>query len=301
MNLSQIIIDIASLHLIRSVYHFFTSHCSDRDCYQAFVDDMNADSRKMGLMNSYWVNASGLRDRDIEAYTTAHDIAKMGIYAFRQGSINQFWNVREHICTIKRPYIFSQKEKNKKIISTIPFDQLGGKYKILGAKTGTGDGYNGLMCVCDIGDGNIISGAILDATSEDIRFDAMSELMDIACQIVNRIPGVENRIVRNAKMACAYLLDSRGVEECIFKQNADVKYPPMSLSKVLAFITLSKYVSYYDEWIMVKPFDEKRNDLIRKWSKLKISSLIYLSLLPSCCTASDVLARHCGNIILNKL
>lgn len=300
MNLSHIIIDIASLHLIRSVYHFFTSHYSDRDCYQAFVDDMNADSSKIGLMSSYWVNASGLRDRDIEAYTTAHDIAKMGIYAYMQGSINQFWNVREYTCTIQKPYIFSKKKKYKKITSTIPFDQIGFRYKILGAKTGTGDGYNGLMCVCDIGNGKIVSGAILDATSENVRFDAMHELMDIAYNIINKIHGRDNKVVKNAKMACAYLLDSSGIEECIFEQNADIKYPPMSLSKVLAFITLSKYVSNYDEWIMVKPFDEKQNDLIKKWSKLKISSLIYLSLLPSCCTASDALARHCGNIILNK-
>ena len=94
MKLSELIRNILSLHMIRSVYHIFISHYSDRDCYQAFVDDMNADSSKMGLMSSYWVNASGLRDRDIEAYTTAHDIAKMGIYAYMQGSINQFWNAR---------------------------------------------------------------------------------------------------------------------------------------------------------------------------------------------------------------
>jgi D-alanyl-D-alanine carboxypeptidase len=300
MKLSQIIIDIASLHGIRSLYYHIASRYSDEDCYQAFVDEMNVDSQNIGLNDSLWVNASGLRDREIEAYTTAHDIAKMGIVAYKQGYINEFWSVKEYTCTIIKPYIHTLCNiKHKRVVSTIPYGKIGEKYKILGAKTGTGDGYNGLLCVCDIGDGNIISGAILDANLEELRFDAMNELVDIAYSIVNKKDNLNKR-VEKAQKACAYLLNQNGVVECIFKQNADIKYPPMSLTKVLAFMTMSKYISHYNEWIIVKPFDEKKNDLIKKWSKLQISSLIYLSLLPSCCTASDTLARHCGNIILNK-
>lgn len=303
MKLSEPLRNILSLHMIRSVYHRIKSRYSDEDCYQAFVDEMNSDSQKMGLNDSMWVNASGLRDQKNEAYTTAHDVAKMGILAYKQGRINEFWNAKEYTYSMLRPYVFTlSHKKQKRVISTILCDSIGERYKILGAKTGTGDGYNGLLCVCDIGDGNIISGAILDANLEELRFDAMNELMDIAYSVVNKEPLEKKRVVK-AKMACAYLLNQNGVEECIFKQDADIKYPPMSLAKVLAFLTMSKYISHYhyNEWIIVKPFDEKKkNDLIKKWSKLQISSLIYLSLLPSCCTASDTLARHCGNIILNK-
>ena len=295
MKISKILINIASLHLVRSVFHRVISPYSDKDCYQAFVDEMNRLSLEMGLNDSLWVNASGLRDREIEAYTTAHDIAKMGILAYGDGQINEYWSIKEYTCVIQKPYFFST-YKYKKLISTVPLNMIGKKYKILGAKTGTGDGYNGLLCICDIGDGNIISGAILDAKSEEYRFEAMNELMDIAYSIVNKRIH-KNMRVRKAHMACAYLLNQNGVGKCVFKQNADIKYPPMSLAKVLAFLTMSKYVSDYNEWILVKPYDEKENDLLKKWSKLQLTSLIYFSLLPSCCTASDALARYCGNII----
>ena len=109
----------------------------------------------------------------------------------------------------------------------------------------------------------IISGSILDAETEELRFEAMKELMDISYNIVNKIPTDGRNIVKNAKMACAYLLDMNGVEECIFMQNADIKYPPMSLTKVLAFMTMSKFIDNYNEWILIKPFDEKNNDIIK--------------------------------------
>ena len=138
-NIDKILINIVSLHMIRSVYYRIISCYSDDECYRTFVDEMNADSKRMGLTNSFWANASGLLDNEREAYTTANDVAKLGVIAYRQGKINPFWNLKYYTCTIQKPYILSINNiKTIRVISTIPYEYIGGKYKILGASYASG-------------------------------------------------------------------------------------------------------------------------------------------------------------------
>lgn len=293
--LNIFIYNILSLKHIRDrIYKLFKS---EKDClyYETFVREMNNFSSSLGLTNTNWINASGLQNNGTFSFSTARDMARMGLIAYMQDDINKFWSEKEYTLQIVKPYIIPLfNKKYKKAISTIPYTKLG-PYEILGAKTGTGDGYNALLCVCRVAN-KIVSGVVLDSVKESERFSVMKDLMDIALEQIRGNKHEATPRLEKAKMACAYVIEESELI-CIYEQNADSKYPVMSLAKVMTFMVFSKYIRNYSGLIRISPLDLDKSDILKSWEKVKICSLIYLMLLPSSCTAADALARYVGKLI----
>ena len=273
MSLAKFAVNILSLNFLRTFFYNIFLLKKEKRMYDAFINKMNSYSMSIGLKNTHWINASGLQQDGNFSYSTARDITRMGAIAYLQGDINTFWSIKDISYKVIKPYLIPfYPAKIKKAISTIPYIKLG-EYDIIGAKTGTGDGYNSLVCICKVS-GKVICGTILEAVHEDERFKAMEELMDI---VFNILRGNKERLtsIKRANKACAYLIEEKKLT-CIYEQNADTKYPVMSLTKIMTFMILSKYMNQYNFDITIKPIDLDKSDVLKPWDKVQLSSLIYL-------------------------
>lgn len=302
MSLVEYIRDIVSFNLFRTIYNKLVCKYSDDECYYAFVNKMNDNSKSWGLSNTHWINPSGLGEDSEYSYSTARDLAKLAAIAYKSGRINPFWSCKNHKCKIIQPYIIpGYSTKIRYAVSTIPDTYLNDQFLILGAKTGSGDGYYTLVMICEV-DGYVVSGAIMNAHSDDTRFEAMAELMEIA-KAVLKGKNVNRLSVSLASEACALLIDTTDNYKCLYEQNADKQSPAMSPTKVMSFLTMAQYIDDFDKLITIKPYDVDqkyaKGDGFKKWQKVKLSSLIYFSLLPSSCTSANIIARHVGYKILN--
>ncbi len=53
--------------------------------YDTFIQAMNDESEKLGCTGSHWTNANGLHD--VQHYTTAHDMARIGAAVYQKESV----------------------------------------------------------------------------------------------------------------------------------------------------------------------------------------------------------------------
>lgn len=186
------------------------------------------------------------------------------------------------------------------IFSTTPFNSVGNNFPIIGAKTGSGDGYYTLVMVCKICD-YIVSGAIMNAHDEQGRFKAINELMNIGYKILIDRVDFRNFKVFNAKNACLYSMDNSGGVNCIYTQNGDEKSAPMSTTKVMTLIVARKYIKDWNAMEYITPFDVKDddNDILHSWDKISIHDMKEAMMIYSSNVAANALARITGERILN--
>ena len=85
--MSSILINISRLNLCRAIWHKLHSKYSDAECYAAFVATMNAKAHEWGLINTKWINPSGLGENGRYSQSTANDLSLMAIRAFAIGGV----------------------------------------------------------------------------------------------------------------------------------------------------------------------------------------------------------------------
>lgn len=296
----SLIINIARLHLCRLIWHRVHSLHSDQKCYDAFIEAMNTQNVQWGMNHTHWINPSGLGESGIYSQSTARDLAIMAINVLGILRTEKYHGSNGYEINIKKPYLIPNHRKKKKVIySTIPYETIGAKYPIIGAKTGSGDGYQTLVMVCRIGE-YMVSGAIMNAKDGNSRYDAMDELMRLGDKILHDMD-ISNCSVTNAKNACLYALSKGEKLRCIYTQNADELSAPMSVTKVMTLALTEKYKINLTNKVYITPFDTNgiTDDILHEWDSLSIQDLINALMRCSSNVAANALARIIGDKIIN--
>ena len=290
---SKFIVNLAKCNLLRKIHHYILSTYSDEECWETFVQKMNDKNKEIGLANTNWINPSGLCENGQYSITTARDMAILVSHCARR----KFIPAKQ--ISIRRPYLFSrQRNRSKVLVPTTKIDVLGGKYPIVLSKTGSGDGFFTLAMICRVKNHNV-AGVIMDATSDEGRFEAMLQLMSKVDSILCSKDDFTE--VSEADKACAYLINEDGFS-CIYEQNADVLSPPMSITKLMTVLVVNEYYEKFDSKCYVTPFDVNKSvgsEGIYSWDSLTIRDLESATLVESLNVAANTLARVVGEKILN--
>jgi len=299
--MSSILINIARLNLCRTIWHKLHSKYSDAESYDAFVAAMNEQAKEWGLANTKWINPSGLGENGVYSQSTANDLSIMSLRAFGVKECKSH-DSQGYELSIKKPYLIPGHRSKKKIVySTTTIETIGDNYPIIGSKTGSGDGYQTLVMVCDI-KGIKVAGAIMNAEDEQGRFEAMDELMRIGYKILYEHGGTKNMKVSKAKNASLCVMDKEGKTNHIFTQNADEVSAPMSTTKVMTWAIARQYISDWQKMEYIIPFDTKEtgNDILYDWDKLTIEDMKQAMMRHSSNVAANAIARIVGAMILEK-
>lgn len=298
--MKSILVNIARLNLCRSMWHRWHTKYSDKECRDAFVEAMNAQALEWGMTKTRWINPSGLGEDGLYSQSTANDLAIMAMRVFGSQLMPKYFGHNPYVLHIKKPYLIpGHRYRDKAIYSTTRIETIGDNYPIVGAKTGSGDGFQTLVMVCKIAD-NIVSGAIMNAKDEQGRFDAMDELMRLGDKILH---GEKNAIecpIVNAKNACLYARDDNGNMKCIYAQNANESSAPMSTTKVMTLALVCKFEKEVNKMVYITPYDTKGvgDDSLHEWDKLAIIDLINVMMRESSNVAANALACIVGEKIL---
>lgn len=297
-------VDIAKCNFLRTIRHKLSSKYSDKDCYSAFVGRMNEKSIELGMNNTRWINPSGLGETGIYSMSTARDLARLTAAAIGNSLIKDCWGQKDRIINVKKPFIFRNNKKQKMLHSTLNYNELPKEYKVIGGKTGSGDGYNTLVLAWETG-GAVVAGAIMGASSEKGRFEAMSELMMVSEKSLKEtLSGSEN--VKSAHSACSYLVSGGSVVKCLYEKDSDFMSPPMSTTKIMTVLLASeirKDVVKSKQLHEIVPSDVRNTvlgDVLHKWEALSFEDMIAASLMSSSNVASNAIARIIGKEIIKK-
>lgn len=295
------LIHIARLNACRTLWHKLHSKYSDQECYEAFVTAMNAQAEEWGMNNTKWINPSGLGEDGAYSQSTAKELAIVAMHVFALNGSEKH-NTSGYELHIEKPYLIPGHQCKKKIIySTTQIETIGDNYPIIGVKTGSGDGYQTLVMVCEI-KGTMVSGAIMNAESDQGRFDAMDELMRIGADMLSGKSGTDLKKVMKARNACLYALAEDGTKKCIYTQAADEVSAPMSTTKVMTMVIAKRYIQDWESKEYITPFDARNDDsdILHEWDKLSIQDMMAAMMLNSSNVAANAIARIAGREILNN-
>lgn len=293
--IKALLVNMARLNYCRTIWNKLSSRYSDKECYDAFVATMNAQAKKWGMINTKWINPSGLGEDGVYSKSTANDLAIMALHVFHMQGIKYHGQEGCEI-VVKKPYIIPWHRFKKKIIySTTRIEAIGNGFPIIGSKTGSGDGYQTLVMVCDI-EGVKVAGAIMNAEDEQGRFEAMDELMRIAYEILHRHAENKSKSVTKARNASLCVMEENGSIKHIFAQNADEESAPMSTTKVMTMMIANRYINDFDRIEYVIPCDlrDDNGDVLHVWDKLSIKDMMAAMMLNSSNVAANAIARIAG-------
>ena len=302
--MKSILINIARLNLCRTIWHRWHAKYSDKECRDAFVEAMNAQATEWGMNNTHWINPSGLGENGFYSQSTANDLAIMAMHVFGMQPMTKYFGVDPYELHILKPYLIpGHRYRNKVIYSTTQVETIGENYPILGAKTGSGDGYQTLVMASKIAN-NIVSGAIMNAKDEQGRFDAMDELMRIGYKILVEHAEANQSKVHHARNACLYTKLPNGTISCLFAQDSEEQSAPMSTTKVTTMALIRKFEKDVNRMVYITPYDTKGvgDDSLHEWDELAIIDLINVMMRESSNVAANALARIVGEkILLTKI
>ena len=282
--------------------HLFRKPHTDQEYLAAFVELMNAKSNEIGLdPKTVWRNPSGKEDDGV-SISTAKSLAIMTAFATGYPELCEIWNKRTHVVKLKGKSVLT--------ISSSLFTNniLTSSFPILGGKTGSGynlEGtkeYNTLVCVTQINE-KMVAGAIMDATSQADRFEAMKQLFQATKAVMN---GNKPSIVTAATKACSvlipqcprtYLADKFSV---IYAQNENDVTGTMSIAKVMALMVILDHIKDIDRLVEIKSIDlySGSGAFLSEGDITSIKDLMYSMMLPSSNQAAQALGRITGEMIL---
>ena len=298
----QLIRDILAVKHLRYIWVRLTDAHSPMQCTEAFVGQMNAKAKNWGMINTHWINPSGLGVNGRYSQTTARDLAIMGLRAMDYPYLQKMWQTGlVYPMHITKPYIVHPKKHIiRRIASTVESMNIG-EFPILGIKTGAGDDYYTLVAICEIpGIEGYVSVAIMQASSIENRFEAMKEAL-FAAQ--NTLMGGGEINVTKARNACAYYQPKNGDAYCVYEQNADEVSAPMSTTKIMTLCVSLDNEKNTQRKIRIRPSDMKGTEgtsgnVFKEWEKVSLEDAMYAALLPSSNQAANAIAREIGKNIL---
>ena len=135
---------------------------------EKFIFLMNSEAKRLGLKNTYFVNPTGLDEKEINNYSTVNDLAKFTKYLLNFNKNNRdelLWN----ILSTKEINLYGQTLVNtNQLLTKIP--------GIIGGRTGwTSRAGGSLLLVLQVPEGYLIN-IILGTPTPESRFEAMEKL-----------------------------------------------------------------------------------------------------------------------------
>lgn len=259
-----------------------------------FTKYMNLFNSKNNFSNTFYINPSGLCEKDNFSYTSSFDVCRL-LFLCANNSIMR------NICSKMEAEINILRDKNNLIIpidSTMKRFPVLSNYNILIAKTGSGDGNENLACVIKHKD-KLVSCCILGADTHNCKFYDMKRLIDEAIGIIDSNK-INNFNIDTCKSFCAIDLNT---EKVLLSKNKDERLPSMSLNKLLTCLLVTENENILQKYLTVTKNDLKNTEntsgcLFQVNDHVTINDLLYALMLPSSNQAANILAN---NIKIKKI
>ena len=258
-----------------------------------FMKKVNGKASVLNMKDSFFTTPSGIGDETFNV-STARDLMQLMLAASKIEALNDIWCVKT-----KQIEINGENSRKLLVSSTLNSSAVDIAYPILSGKTGTWGNSCHIAAISNIDNKPIIT-IVLGAESDENRFKAINELMNISAQVLKEPTyDVERACIAyaDAAISCSFTDD----DFCIlFEQNADKQFPAASLTKILTVITALDYIRNSKEFLTIKSCD-LINDLhthFQKGDVLSIHDILYAMLLPSSNQAATALARYIGKYFL---
>ncbi len=150
-----------------------------------FTKLMNARAKEIGCTNTKFANASGVKTKTVQSYSTARDIVLIAREAFKNSDIKRIAGEATHTLAATNKNPERTLESTNLLLAGGTADTLTGKYKVkaydgvYAGKTGTTPEYSTTMVVaCNI-DGFSVYAVIMNSTLEK-RYSDITKLLDYA-------------------------------------------------------------------------------------------------------------------------
>ncbi len=253
---------------------------------KAFVGAMNDKASSIGVNNSHFSDPSGFVSEN--SLSTASDIATVFSHAMADPKLAAILEKNEHTMSIA-----GRARRSRVIESTICRDLFtDSDFRILAGKTGTSpdNAYN-VAFIARASDNSLFLCSLLGADSEEARWK--DSLTVLTCAYDKR-RGINTKTLDVT--AKSVLVSTYPEGEVVISKNSDSAIVPASLTKLIAALTASEYLTDWDVKVRVQ-----RNDMmkgsgnnLRYGDYVTVRDLFYDMLLPSSNTAAHVLARLVG-------
>lgn len=268
---------------------------TDTECVAAFMTEVNKKAVSIGMINSTFATPAG--DSSTKQ-TTAEDMALLTMIASGYKELAEVWG--------KDSYVIKPRNCSVTINvgTTVKNQILEASYPILGGKTGHYGNDMALGCVCEV-DGKQVAGYIAGAQTEDGRFTAMKELMDIANTIING--GTTTDTVESANCAVAILVPTyypmnyeQQTPITLYSQNPTTLVTPASTAKMITAITMLDWVDDVNETFTFAQSDMigGSGNVFSVGDVISFKDGLYALMLPSSNITAHAFARVVGRKIL---
>lgn len=266
-------------------------------CLTAFMTEVNKKASSIGMTNSNFVSPAGASDN---TQTNSTDMALLTMIASCYKEMAEVWNKNSY--TIKP----RNRNANINISTTVTNATLEASYSILGGKTGSWNSSRALACVCKVGEKQV-AGYIAGTTSDENRFLAMKELMDIASTIISG--GSTSSTVTKSTCAVALLVPNyytlsyeQQTPETLYTQAGSTQIVPASTTKIISGITMLDWVPDINKTFKIIQDDQigGSGNVFTTGDEISFKDGLYAMMLPSSNSRAMAIARVVGNIILNK-
>ena len=256
---------------------------------KAFVEAMNAKASSIGVNDSHFSDPSGFVSKD--SRSTASDMATIFSLAMADPKLAAVLEKSSHSMSIT-----GRARRSRLIESTVCRDLFtDSDFRILAGKTGTSpdNAYN-VTFIARASDDSLFLCSILGSDSEENRWK--DSLAALVCAYDTR-RGIDTKELDVT--AKSVLVSTYPESEVVVSKNPDASVVPASLTKLMAALTASEYLTDWDVKVRVQ-----RNDLtkgsgnnLRYGDYVTVGDLFNDMLLPSSNTAAHVLARLAGKTI----
>lgn len=253
---------------------------------KAFVDAMNAKASSIGVNNSHFSDPSGFVSKD--SRSTASDIATVFSHVMADPKIAAVLEKNTGEMSIA-----GRARRTRVIESTVCRDLFtDSDFRILAGKTGTSpcNAYN-VAFIARASDDSLFLCSLLGSDSEENRWK--DSLASLTCAY-DRRRGIDTKALDVTAKSVSVRTYPEGEE--VVSKNPDESVAPASLTKLMAALTASEYLTDWDVKVRVQ-----RNDLtkgsgnnLRFGDYVTVRDLFYDMLIPSSNTAAHVLARLAG-------
>lgn len=257
---------------------------TDAEAEAVFVAAMNDVAVRIGMLNSKFVNSTGLTGAG--QLTTAEDLSKLAKYACGYEALLRVWGAKS--------YTFKTKGTSGRSITietTVTDATFENSYKILGGKTGTLGVNINVTGVFQGQDGKTYVASILKADSD--RWSSLKQLLDSSATV---------------EATSGYAMELQGTgplfqnvpSPVVNSKAPQTKIAPASCTKVLTAIVLLESGMKLDETITLKESDIQSGSgpVFTAGEKISVLDALYLMMLPSSNTAAKAVARAAGKSIV---
>jgi len=292
------------------------------DAYNMFVNAMRDKADELNLEMTIYDAAGYVYQSKNKNKGKGSSLARLFAIANLNPIINTIWSQKTKV-TIKEIYhgILDYDCTSTIYVNDARHKALTDYYNILAGKTGSSSPYHLLGCIVQISRGRVLSAWIRqqgDETDSSSRYSEMKKVLDCAVDALdnggNGISTIEATF-NGVNSAQVYLLPSNYTPNYdfsdtwnnVYSYNPDVDLPIASNTKVLTLLTALDFVNDINTLVKVDPSDlisaqggTDTSPVLATGDLFTLHDIMIAAMLPSANTAANAIAKHVGNILLNR-